>query len=164
MWSNQIKAVVRCSCFDLPEALKPPARQALNCYDGNAEQEAKGFLRSSQAFQSITSFYTPSISSVANLLEVCFRVASCGFPWLSEDFCCDHTGNPPPPCSAVILHRWIFSLSLYVTCAKRTQGHREFPQGPPAGPPGLSGRSGPQRPLRPLRKDASIVSVTNTAA
>lgn len=160
MWSNQIKAVVRCSCLDLPEALKPPARQALNCYDGNAEQEAKGFLRSSQVFQSITSFYTPSISSVVSLLEVCFRVASCGFSWLGEDFCCDHTGNPlppapPPPGCAVMLHRWIFSLSLYVTCAKRTQGHREFPQGPPAGPSG---------PLRPLRKDASIVSVTNTAA
>lgn len=77
MWSNQIKAIVRCSWFDLPEALKPPAHHALNCYDGNAEQEAKGFLRSSQAFQSITSSYTPSISSVASLLEVCFRVASC---------------------------------------------------------------------------------------
>lgn len=95
MWSNQIKAVVRCSCFDLPEVLKPPARQALNCYDGNAEQEAKGFLRSSQAFQSITSFYTPSISSVASLLEVCWHLVD--FPWLGEDFCCDHAGNPPRP-------------------------------------------------------------------
>lgn len=44
MWSNQIKATVRCSCFDLLEALNPPARSALNCYDGSGEQEEKVFL------------------------------------------------------------------------------------------------------------------------
>lgn len=69
----RIKAIVRCSRFDLPAALSPPAGPALNCNDGSGEQEAKVlaffffFFRSSRAFQRITSFYTLSISSVASV-------------------------------------------------------------------------------------------------
>lgn len=66
----------------------------------------------------------------AAALRVCFRVVSCGFSWI---FLLWPHRKPSPS--------WIFFLSLYVTFAKRAQGHREFPQGLPAAPAGPSGSS-----------------------
>lgn len=107
----------------------------------SSEQEEKVFFffRSSRAFQSVTSFYTPSISSVASLLEVCFRVILCvdfhGSVNISVVTTQKKTTKKKKKhclayyvgCSPVILYSRIFSLSHHVTFErKQAQGHRDI--------------------------------------
>lgn len=152
----RIKAIFRCSCFDLPKALSPPACPALNCNDGNGEQEPRSFYLF--IFLVIFFFYFYIYSSISEHFiilrafhrERCKFVRSCVWIFTPQwiFLLWPHQKKPKQKpnqktnkqkkwcfacyvgCSPVILFSWIFSPPCHVTLVARAQGHRDIPPSP----------------------------------